>query len=153
MGLNNGIFCAILEVNFKNKRMTAKQDYKKTNTNFLKFKGKQEGVVKLSNGVMYEIIKSGDGEMIPSRTSVIVVHYKGELLDGHVFDCSYDRDCPEALRIKDVISGWQIALSKMHKGDKWKVYIPAEEGYGKKKVDDIPGNSTLIFEIELIDIH
>ena len=85
--------------------------------------------------------------------SIVVVNYKGELVNGHVFDSTVDSPCPEALRVRDVIEGWQQALTHMRKGETWRIYIPPTLGYGNKKVDDIPGNSTLIFEIELVDVH
>ena len=80
------------------------------------------------------------------------MHYRGTLTNGREFDNSYDRGYPEAFRLNEVIEGWQIALSKMHAGDKWEIYIPAEMGYGKRSAGPIPGGSTLIFEVELLSI-
>ena len=80
------------------------------------------------------------------------MHYKGSLIDGREFDNSYERSCPDALRLSDVIEGWQVALQKMHVGDKWKIYIPYTIGYGNKSVDSIPAYSTLVFEVELLGV-
>ena len=84
--------------------------------------------------------------------SIVTVHYKGSLIDGQVFDNSYERTCPDALRLSDVIEGWQVALQKMHVGDKWIIYIPYAMGYGIKSFDSIPAYSTLIFEVELLGV-
>lgn len=77
---------------------------------------------------------------------------QGSLIDGQVFDNSYERTCPDALRLSDVIEGWQVALQKMHVGDKWIIYIPYAMGYGIKSFDSIPAYSTLIFEVELLGV-
>ena len=82
----------------------------------------------------------------------ITVKTKGYLINGHVFDDSWQRGYPEAFRVSDLIEGWQIALQAMTPGDKWKIYIPYQMGYGIRTDGDIPGCSTLIFEMELISI-
>ena len=69
-----------------------------------------------------------------------------------MFDNSYERNCPDALRLSDVIEGWQVALQKMHVGDKWIIYIPYTLGYGNKNTDSIPAYSTLVFEVELLAV-
>jgi peptidylprolyl isomerase len=74
------------------------------------------------------------------------------LIDGTVFDSSYERGYPEAFRVCDLIAGFQQALLAMHIGDRWQVYIPEHEGYGRRAEEGIPGYSTLIFEIELLGI-
>ena len=114
---------------------------------------KQEGVNSLRGGVYYKVIKSGEGQGTVNPRSIVTCHYKGSLIDGRVFDNSYDRHCPEAFRVNQLISGFQIALVNMHIGDHWLVYIPSEMGYGERGAGrDIPGNSTLLFEIELLNI-
>lgn len=112
----------------------------------------QEGVKSLRGGVLYKVISEGEGRGEVKPRSIVTCHYKGSLINGKVFDSSYDRKCPEAFRVNDLISGFQIALVNMHIGDHWIVYIPAEMGYGSRNAGDIPGNSTLIFEIELLSI-
>lgn len=133
--------------------MGSKKEYRMANSQFLRDIARKPGVTRLPEGVFYEVINEGEGTLCPSLSSVVVVNYKGELTNGHQFDSSYEDPCPTAFRLRDLVPGWQIALQQMHKGDKWKIYIPAEHGYGTRAVDDIPGNSTLIFEIELVDIQ
>lgn len=112
----------------------------------------QEGVFALPCGIYYKVLETGEGTISPGARSIVTVHYKGSLIDGRVFDNSYERTCPDALRLSDVIEGWQVALQKMHVGDKWIIYIPYAMGYGIKSFDSIPAYSTLIFEVELLGV-
>ena len=134
--------------------MAKKEEYKQRNEAFLADKAKEEGVGCLRGGVLYKVLQSGDGGNTPTPRSVVTCHYKGSLINGKVFDNSFARKCPEAFRVNDLISGFQIALVNMHEGDHWEVYIPSNMGYGERGAGrDIPGNSTLIFEIQLIKIQ
>lgn len=112
----------------------------------------QEGVFALPGGIYYKVLETGESTISPGARSIVTVHYKGSLIDGRVFDNSYERTCPDALRLSDVIEGWQVALQKMHVGDKWIIYIPYAMGYGIKSFDSIPAYSTLIFEVELLGV-
>lgn len=112
----------------------------------------EEELYEISQGVLCKIIKSGTGDKNPRGNNVITVHYKGSLINGKVFDSSYERGYPEAFRLNELITGWQIALTQMRVGDHWIVYIPQEVGYGSKGSGSIPGYSTLIFEMELMGI-
>lgn len=132
--------------------MGKKKEYKETNRMFLKRLASQEGVFALPGGIYYKVLETGGGTVSPGPRSIVTVHYKGSLIDGRVFDNSYERTCPDALRLSDVIEGWQVALQKMHVGDKWIIYIPYTMGYGIKAVDSIPAYSTLIFEVELLAV-
>ena len=132
--------------------MGKKKEYKETNRMFLKRLASQEGVFALPGGIYYKVLETGGGTVSPGPRSIVTVHYKGSLIDGWVFDNSYERTCPDALRLSDVIEGWQVALQKMHVGDKWIIYIPYAMGYGIKAVDSIPAYSTLIFEVELLAV-
>lgn len=132
--------------------MGKKQEYKEKNEAFLRELKNTVGVATLPGGVLYKVEHKGEGNRQPEARSIVTVHYRGTLIDGRTFDDSHSRQCPEAFRLTDVIEGWQIALRQMHIGDIWTVYIPAELGYGAKACGPIPGNSTLIFEIELIGI-
>jgi peptidylprolyl isomerase len=132
--------------------MSKKEDYKKRNIQFLEDIKNAEGVQPLHSGVYYKIIETGNGQGEVKPFSVVTCHYKGSLINGRVFDNSFDRNVPEAFRVKDLISGFQIALMAMHIGDHWEVYIPSSLGYGPRGDSEIPGNSTLIFEIKLISI-
>lgn len=133
--------------------MGTKKEYRLANSQYLRDLSCKKEITRLPEGVFYEIITRGEGTTSPSSNSVVTVHYKGSLINGRVFDCSYERSCPEAFRVRDVIEGWQIALQQMHKGDKWIVTIPCSLGYGDRTVDNIPGHSTLVFEVELIDFQ
>ena len=129
-----------------------KKEYKEANRRFLKKLSFQEGVFALPCGIYYKVLETGEGTISPGARSIVTVHYKGSLIDGRVFDNSYERTCPDALRLSDVIEGWQVALQKMHVGDKWIIYIPYAMGYGIKSFDSIPAYSTLIFEVELLGV-
>lgn len=107
----------------------------------------------IDKGVCYKVIRSGNAKSVsPNRSSVVTVHYVGKTINGKTFDSSRGGVAP-AFRLRDLIPGWIIALQKMHVGDKWEIYIPAEQGYGKFSQPGIPGGSTLIFEIELLAVN
>ena len=106
----------------------------------------------LPSGVQYEVMKEGKGEK-PSPTSQVTTHYHGTLVDGTVFDSSVERGEPATFPINGVIKGWQEVLPLMPVGSKWKVYIPSALAYGSRAIGNIPPNSVLIFEIELISIE
>lgn len=88
----------------------------------------------------------------PNRGSVVTAHYVGKTINGKTFDSSRGGVAP-AFRLRDLIPGWIIALQNMHVGDKWEIYIPAEQAYGRMNQPGIPGGSTLIFEIELLAVN
>ena len=123
----------------------------KENTAFLEENKKKEGITTTASGLQYKIIKKGDGD-IPISTDKVKVHYKGTLINGDVFDSSYDRNEPAVFPVTGVIKGWQEALQLMPVGSKWTVYIPSEIAYGKRAQGKITPNSTLIFEMELLEI-
>ena len=109
--------------------------------------------------IQYKVIAEGNGK-IPDYDDVVRVHYNGYLIDGHKFDSSYDREEPATFSVNGVIKGWTEVLQKMPVGSKWEVYIPQNLAYGIKGVSSdpkkgeyvIPPSSTLIFEIELLEI-
>ena len=120
---------------------------------FLSENKAKPGVVTLPSGLQYKIINAGNGNK-PTLDDTVVVHYEGSLLDGKVFDSSYQRGEPIQLQVNGVIKGWQEALPLMPVGAKWQVFIPAELGYGEGGAGgDIGPNSTLLFDIELISIN
>ena len=103
--------------------------------------------------MLYEVQKSGNPQgRRPDLRSVVCVHYTGRLINGRVFDDSRREGIPAAFRLFEVIDGWQIALSQMRPGDRWTIYIPATLAYGSRTDGDIPGNSTLILDVELLSI-
>lgn len=112
---------------------------------------KTKGVVELSSGVQYRILKKGKGKK-PSPTDTVVVNYKGSLVNGKVFDSSYERKEPLTIAVNGVIPGWQEILPKMTVGSKWNVVIPPEMAYGKRGNGAIGPDSTLVFDIELLSI-
>ena len=109
--------------------------------------------------IQYKVIAEGNGE-IPDYDDVVKVHYNGYLIDGHKFDSSYDRGEPSTFSVNGVIKGWTEVLQKMPVGSKWEVYIPQNLAYGMQGISSdpkkgeyvIPPSSTLIFEIELLEI-
>lgn len=129
-----------------------REEYKKINEEFLAKKEKETGVKKITDGVLYKVIKNGKGTTTPKRNSIVTVQYKGHLINGKEFDSSYRQRCAPAFRLSELITGWQIALQQMHTGDKWEVTISSRHGYGTRTIGNIPAFSTLIFEIELIAI-
>ena len=130
----------------------AKEDYVRKNREWLMEKAREQGVNHIDKGIYYKVIRQGNQKSpVPNRGSVVTVHYTGKTINGKKFDSSRGGTAP-AFRLRDLIPGWIIALQKMHIGDKWEIYIPAEQGYGKFSQPGIPGGSTLVFEIELTGI-
>ena len=121
---------------------------------FLAANKKKPGVVSLPDGLQYEVIKKGDANSsTPALQDTVVAHYAGTLINGKKFDNSYDRGEPLTIPVGGVIRGWTEILQLMHIGDKWKVFIPSELGYGDRGAGaDIPGGAVLIFEMELLAI-
>lgn len=130
----------------------AKQEYIDKNRKWLADKAQEPEVKLIDKGILYKRIKSGDPKgRMPNRNSVVTVHYTGKTINGKTFDSSRGGVAP-AFRLRELIPGWIIALQQMHVGDKWELYIPAEQAYGRLNQPGIPGGSTLIFEIELIAV-
>lgn len=124
----------------------------KEGTEFLEANGKKEGVVTLPSGLQYEILKPGTGAT-PTRNDTVKAHYRGTLINGKQFDSSYDRGTPFEAPVTGVIPGWTEALLLMKVGEKRRLFIPQDLAYGARGAGaDIPPFSTLIFEMELLDI-
>lgn len=129
-----------------------KQAYAQANKEWLEEKAKEEGVMALPGGIYYKVITVGKNDGChPTPRSIVTAHYTGWTINGKKFDSSLG-GTPVAFRLSDLISGWVIAMQHMCVGDKWQVYIPAEQGYGKFAQPGIPAYSTLIFDIELFGI-
>ena len=119
---------------------------------FLAENAKKEGVVTTSSGLQYKILKKGDGAT-PKLDDTVVTHYKGTLIDGREFDSSYKRKQPATFPVKGVIKGWTEALQLMKAGAKWQLFIPSDIAYGATKRSElIQPNSTLVFELELLEV-
>ena len=119
---------------------------------FLEENAKKEGIVTLPSGLQYEVITEGNGKK-PRATDRVKCHYEGTLIDGTLFDSSVKRGQPAVFGVNQVIKGWVEALQLMSEGSKWRLFIPSELGYGAQQAGEmIPPHSTLIFEVELIEV-
>ncbi|MCJ1881716.1 FKBP-type peptidyl-prolyl cis-trans isomerase [Pseudomonas nitroreducens] len=112
---------------------------------------KREGITVLPSGLQYEVLVSGDGAK-PSREDTVRTHYHGTLVDGTVFDSSYERGQPAEFPVGGVIAGWVEALQLMNAGSKWRLHVPSELAYGGQAVGSIPPHSVLVFDVELLEI-
>src|SRR5215216_6878344 len=110
-----------------------------------------KNVVELPSGLRYEIVKPGTGAF-PKPTETVKVHYTGTLVDGTVFDSSVQRNEPAEFPLNEVIPGWTEGIQKVNKGGKIKLYVPAALAYGDRGQGSIPPGSTLVFDVELLDI-
>ena len=119
---------------------------------FLAANKEKEGVVETKSGLQYKIEVEGAG-ISPEETDTVEVNYEGRLIDGTVFDSSYDRGESVKFPLNRVIKGWTEGLTYAKEGGKIQLYIPAELGYGQRGSGPIPGNSTLIFDIELVKVY
>ena len=127
-------------------------DTKTLGEQFLAENGLKEGVITTASGLQYEVIKMGKGKK-PAATDRVKVHYHGTLTDGTVFDSSVERGEPTSFGLNQVIKGWTEGLQLMPVGSKFRFYIPQELGYGGQQAGSIPPYSTLIFEVELLEIE
>ena len=119
---------------------------------FLAENAKKPGIITTESGLQYKILTTGDGKQ-PKASDTVTTHYVGTLIDGREFDSSVKRGQPASFPVNGVIKGWTEALQLMHVGDKWQLFIPPDLAYGATKRGElIEPNSTLIFEIELLDI-
>ncbi len=142
------------------KRMMAKQAAQKAEQAaknlaegqaFLDANKTKEGVQVLPSGLQYKVITEGTGQT-PTADDKVKTHYRGTLINGTEFDSSYKRNKPAEFAVTGVIKGWTEALQLMKEGSKWELYIPANLAYGERARPNIPSNSTLIFEIELLEV-
>ncbi len=124
---------------------------KKNGDEFLAANKKKKGVVTTASGLQYMVVKEGTGAN-PKATDTVKVHYKGTLVNGKIFDSSYERNAPAEFPLSRVIKGWTEGISYMKVGGKTTLYIPSSLAYGPNGRPSIPGNSALIFEVELLDI-
>jgi len=118
---------------------------------FLQENKTKEGIVTLDSGLQYKVVNTGTGKS-PSSSDRVKVHYKGTLIDGTPFDSSYDRGQPATFGVTQVIKGWTEALQLMKEGGKWQLTIPSELAYGAVSRPKIPGNSVLLFDVELLEV-
>lgn len=119
---------------------------------FLNKNRQQPGVITSVSGLQYKVLEPGAGKR-PGLQDRVAVHYRGQLLDGTVFDSSYQRGKPVTFPVQGVIPGWTEALQMMKPGAKWQLFIPPELAYGAQGTPEIGPNATLIFDVELLEIN
>ena len=119
---------------------------------FLAENAKKEGVVSLPSGLQYQVLREGDGRK-PAATDQVECHYEGTLINGQVFDSSYQRGQTATFGLNQVIAGWTEGLQLMQEGAKYRFFIPYNLGYGERGAgQSIPPFSALVFDVELIDV-
>ena len=137
---------------FEKQMMNAAEDNLAEGKAFMEENANKEGVVVLPSGMQYKVLQAGEGKS-PTGDDRVKVHYKGTLLDGTVFDSSYERGEPAVFGVRQVIKGWTEALMLMKPGSRWMLYIPPDLAYGSSGAGDAIGpNATLIFEVELLEV-
>lgn len=120
---------------------------------FLAENKNREGVVTLPSGLQYMVLQEGTGAS-PGPADRVTTHYHGTLIDGTVFDSSYERGQPATFPVNGVISGWTEALQRMQEGAKWRLFLPSHLAYGTQGAgEDIGPNATLVFDVELISVN
>lgn len=125
---------------------------KKAGEEFLNINKHKAGVIELPSGLQYEVLKAGTGAK-PTASDKVKCHYHGTLINGQVFDSSVERGEPAIFGVSQVIPGWVEALQLMSVGSKWRLFIPSNLAYGENGAGGaIEPNSTLIFDVELLDI-
>lgn len=120
---------------------------------FLKENKLKPGVIELPSGLQYKVLQKGSGAMHPKVSTPCSCHYEGKLIDGTVFDSSYERGSPTTFAPNQVIKGWTEAMQLMVQGDKYELYIPSELAYGERgSPPKIPPGSVLIFQMEILEL-
>ena len=143
---------AIINKFIKELKTKAAEKNKVAGEKFLEENKAKEGIVTTESGLQYKVLTEGKGE-IPTKDQQVKVHYRGTTIDGKEFDSSYKRNEPATFLPTRVIKGWTEALQLMPVGSKWELYIPSDLAYGARGAGaNIGPNSTLIFEVELLDI-
>jgi FKBP-type peptidyl-prolyl cis-trans isomerase FklB len=140
------------EKDMEQKQKAAGEKNAAEGTKFLEENKKKEGVKTTASGLQYKAIKEGTGPQ-PKATDTVTVNYRGTTINGAEFDSSYKRGQPATFPLNGVIKGWTEALQLMKVGSKYQLFLPPTLAYGERAVGpEIPPNSTLIFEVELLDV-
>jgi len=142
----------ILDAYFKKKQEAKSKELSEEGIKWLEENGKREGVITTASGLQYEVLSEGTGAK-PTATDKVKVHYTGTFIDGKIFDSSVQRGEPIVFPLNGVIRGWTEGIQLMTIGSKYKFYIPYNLAYGERGREGIPPFSTLIFEVELIEIN
>jgi FKBP-type peptidyl-prolyl cis-trans isomerase FklB len=142
-----------LQQEMSQKQGASAEENQKEGEAFLAENKNKEGVKTLPSGMQYQVLQEGSGKS-PSASDQVTTHYHGTLIDGTVFDSSYDRNQPATFPVNGVIAGWTEALQLMKEGAKWRLFIPSNLAYGSQGAGDVIGpNATLIFDVELISVN
>lgn len=149
--MDNNAANACLQNFMMNKQKEKSKAAKEEGEKFLATNKKKPGVKTTDSGLQYEILTAGTGES-PTAEDTVTCHYRGTFIDGKGFDNSYDRGQPASFPLNAVIKGWTEGLQYMKVGAKYKFYIPYQLGYGEYDAMSIPGGSTLVFEVELLEV-
>lgn len=151
--MSEGEAMGIVQMYFSKVRQESQNKALKEGEDFLAKNKQIPGVVELPSGLQYKIINAGDVKLKPAATDTVVVHYTGSLIDGKVFDSSKKYGQPITFPLNRVIPGWTEGVQLIGKGGSVMLYIPSKLAYGENGAGNaIPGNATLIFEIELVDV-
>jgi FKBP-type peptidyl-prolyl cis-trans isomerase FklB len=142
---------ATFEKDMEQKQKAAGEKNKAEGAKFLEENKKKEGVKATASGLQYKVLKEGTGAQ-PKATDMVTVNYRGTLINGTEFDSSYKRGQAATFPVNGVIKGWSEALQLMKVGSKYQLFIPSDLAYGERAVSaELGANSTLIFEVELVD--
>ncbi|MBO0696080.1 MAG: FKBP-type peptidyl-prolyl cis-trans isomerase, partial [Verrucomicrobia bacterium] len=142
---------ATFEKDMEQKQKALAEKNKAEGTKFLEENKKKPGVKTTASGLQYKVLKEGSGAQ-PKKTDTVTVNYRGTLINGTEFDSSYKRGQPATFPVGGVIPGWTEGLQLMKVGSKYQLFLPSNLAYGERAVSpEIGANSTLIFEVELMD--
>ena len=149
----NQILQTYFEKKKKEEEKRQKEERLQEGKEFLKKNSGDDGVQVTASGLQYKVISKGDGQQ-PGPHGRVKCHYEGRFIDGQVFDSSYKRGEPTVFGLDQVIAGWTEGLQLMNVGSKYEFYIPGDLGYGERGIPGhIPGNTVLIFTVELLSIE
>lgn len=130
-----------------NKKMVENKEIK---DDFFSKNAKKQGVVNLTEGFQYKIIKQGSGK-IPDSDNEVVVNFRGQLLDGSVFSNTFGQN-PAKFVVRNSLKGWQMALTNMKEGSVWEIYLAPQYAFGNKSTKKVPPNSIVVYTLELVSV-
>jgi len=151
------IFIILVSVSFYRAYITSgvsklNAESKQEGIDFLALNRFKEGVEVTESGLQYTVLREGTGNTHPKAKDEVKVNYEGTFIDGRIFDSSIKRGKPAKFGLNKVIKGWTEGLQLMVVGEKVRFFVPARLGYGNRWTGSIPPGSTLIFDVELLDI-
>lgn len=153
LAISNEEANALLQEYFQSIQSKRQEEANKEGAKYLEENAKRDGVEVLPSGLQFEVLEEGTGAK-PQATDEVTVHYEGKLIDGKVFDSSYERGEPATFPLNQVIPGWTEGLQLMKEGATYMLYLPSNLAYGEQGAGEIIGpNETLIFKVELINVN